>query len=99
VIQVVCFDNCTEVELKVNKKSYDSRTFEFPRTGTTIGWNTYASVKEQTSTTDQHLAWDVVYIHGEIGTVEKTKVGQEVISRIAPAGDPYKISLTVDRDI
>lgn len=99
VIQVVCFTNCTEVELFVNNKSYGSKTFEFPRTGTAKGWNTYAPGKVQTSTADLHLAWDVVYEPGEVVAVGKTKDGKEVVTHIATAGDPYKIRLTADRDI
>lgn len=99
VIQVVCFTNCTEVELFVNGKSYGKKTLEFPRTGNIENWRTYAPTKVMTSTADLHLAWDVVYEPGEVIAVGKTRAGEELKTRIITAGKPNKIRLTVDRDI
>jgi beta-galactosidase len=98
VIPVICFTNCNEVELFVNGKSYGVKTFEFPRTGNTEDWITYAPGKVFTSTADLHLAWDVVYQPGEIKVVGK-KGGKEYISRQVTTGPPTKLRLSVDRNL
>jgi beta-galactosidase len=98
VMSVVCFTNCREVELFVNGRSYGVKTFEFPRTGNTDDWVTYAPDKVFTSTADLHLTWDVAYEPGEIIAVGK-RDGKEYIGRVVTSGAPAKLRLTVDRDV
>jgi beta-galactosidase len=97
ILPVVCFTNCNEVELFVNGKSYGSKTFEFPRTGNTEDWITYAPDKVFTSTADLHLSWDVMYQPGEIKAVGR-RDGKEYVCRVVTSGSPAQIRLTVDRD-
>jgi len=96
VVQVVCFTNCGEVELFVNERSYGVKTFEFPRTGNTGDWISYAPGKVFTSTADLHLAWDVIYEPGEIRAVGK-KDGKEYTCRVVTTGKPENLRITVDR--
>ncbi|KAA6345817.1 Beta-galactosidase [termite gut metagenome] len=98
VVPVICFTNCSEVELFINNNSYGVKTFEFPRTGNSGNWNSYEPEKVFTSTADLHLAWDVVYQPGEIKAVGK-KDGKEYVSRIVTTGAPIKIRLSADRDV
>lgn len=97
IVPVICFTNCNEVELFVNGKSYGTKTFEFPRTGNTEDWITYAPDKVFTSTADLHLAWDVAYQPGEIKAVGR-KDGKEYTCRVRTAGPPAKLRLTPDRE-
>jgi beta-galactosidase len=97
IVEIICFTNCNEVELFVNGRSYGAKTFEFPRTGNTEDWITYAPDKVFTSTADLHLTWDVAYEPGEIKAVGR-KDGKEYIHRIVTAGEPVKVRLTTDRD-
>ena len=96
VVQVVCFTSCGEVELFVNGRSYGVKTFEFPRTGNTGDWISYAPGKVFTSTADLHLAWDVIYEPGEIKAVAR-KNGSEYICRQVTTGAPTRLRLTADR--
>ena len=97
IIPVVCFTNCSEVELFVNGRSYGTKTFEFPRTGNTADWITYAPGKVFTSTANLHLSWDVAYQPGEIKAVGR-KDGKEYTCRVLTAGPPARIRLTADRE-
>jgi beta-galactosidase len=97
VVQVVCFTNCGEVELFVNGKSCGVKTFEFPRTGNTGDWISYAPGKVFTSTADLHLAWDVTYEPGEIKAVAR-RGDREYVARQVTAGPPVRLRLTADRN-
>ena len=41
VIPVLCYTNCDAVELFVNGKSFGEKRLEYPRQGTSGGWNSY----------------------------------------------------------
>jgi beta-galactosidase len=97
IVPVVCFTNCEEVELFVNGRSYGTKTFEFPRTGNTEDWITYAPGKVFTSTADLHLSWDVAYESGEIKAVGR-KGGETHVCRVLTAGPAAKLRLTADRE-
>jgi beta-galactosidase len=97
VLPVMCYTNCDTVELFVNGRSFGTKYLEFPRQGTSGGWNTYAAGKVNTSTADLHLSWDVVYEPGELVAVGR-RDGKAYTTRIVTAGPPAAIRLTVDRD-
>ena len=60
VIPVVCYTSCDTVELFLNGKSFGVKSLEFPRQGTSGGWNSYARPQQPTGVTaDLHLTWDV----------------------------------------
>jgi len=42
IIPVLCYNNCNEVELFLNGKSYGQKRIEFPRQGHSGAWNKYA---------------------------------------------------------
>ena len=70
VIPVVCYTSCDTVELLLNGKSFGVKSLEFPRQGTSGGWNSYARPQQPTGTTaDLHLTWDVPYEPGTLKAV------------------------------
>ena len=94
VIPVLAYTNCDAVELFVNGKSYGEKRLEFPRQGTSGGWNTYASPQINPTTADLHLSWDVPYQPGTVKAIGK-KAGKTVCSEIIETtGPPAAIRLT-----
>ena len=97
IMPVIVYTNCDTVELFVNGKSYGQKRLEFPRQGTSGGWNSYASGKVHTSTADLHLAWDVAYEPGELKLIGR-KNGEQHITQIFTTGTPHAIRVSVDRN-
>ena len=97
VIPVVCYTSCDTVELFLNGKSFGVKSLEFPRQGTSGGWNSYARPQQPTgSTADLHLAWDVPYEPGTLKAVGY-KDGRKVCEEeIHTAGDPAALVMTSD---
>ena len=71
VIPVLCYTNCDAVELFLNGKSFGEKRFEFPRQGTSGGWNRYEKPRVFPTTADLHLQWDVPYERGILKAVGK----------------------------
>jgi beta-galactosidase len=69
VIPVLCYTNCTTVELFLNGKSLGAKSLEFPRAGTSGGWDSYAQPRVLPTTADLHLSWDVPYQPGTLKAV------------------------------
>jgi beta-galactosidase len=98
VIPVLAYTNCESVELFLNDKSYGTKTLEFPRQGTTGGWNTYARAQVSPTTADLHLAWDVPYEPGVLKAIGR-KGGQIVCEEeVRTAGAAVALVLSADRD-
>jgi beta-galactosidase len=98
VIPVLCYSNCDAVELFLNGKSFGEKRLEFPRQGTSGGWNRYARPQIHPTTADLHLAWDVPYQPGTLNAVGK-KNGEIVFEKeMKTAGAPAAIRLSVDCD-
>lgn len=98
IIPVLCYTNCNEVELFLNGKSYGTKRIEFPRQGTSGGWNRYAKPVVNPTTADLHLQWDVPYEPGTLKAVGKIN-GQIVCEEeISTTGPPTGIRLIPDRD-
>jgi beta-galactosidase len=98
VIPVLAYTNCDTVELFLNQKSLGVKALEFPRQGTTGGWNSYARPQVFATTADLHLSWDVPYEPGvlkAIGYREGKPVTEAVIRT---AGAPAQIALFADRE-
>lgn len=72
---------------------------EFPRQGSSGGWNSYARPQINTTTADLHLMWDVPYEPGTIKAVGR-KGGKVVLEEeIRTTGDPAAIRLSVDKKL
>ena len=74
------------------------KRMEFPRQGTSGGWNTYATPQVFPTTTDLHLAWDVPYAPGVLRAVGKRGGRDCATTEVRTAGPAASIRMTVDRD-
>ena len=98
VIPVLCYTNCDAVELFLNGKSYGEKRLEFPRAGTSGGWNKYDKLRVFPTTGDLHLQWDVSYEPGTLKAVGK-KDGKIVCTEeIKTTGTPAALRLVMDTD-
>ncbi|GAG04775.1 unnamed protein product, partial [marine sediment metagenome] len=90
---------CDAVELFVNGKSFGEKRLEFPRQGTSGGWNRYANPRINPTVADLHLSWDVPYEPGVLRAVGK-KNGQVVCTQeVRTTGPAAAIRLKIDRDL
>lgn len=98
VMPVLCYTNCDAVELFLNGKSFGEKRLEFPRQGTSGGWNKYENPQVFPTTADLHLQWDVPYEPGILKTVGK-KDGKIVYTKeIKTTGKPAALQLNIDMD-
>jgi len=95
IIPVVAFTNCDTVELFVNGKSWGMKMQEFPRPGTSGGWNKYDKPEVRSTSADLHLSWDVPYQPGVLKAVGR-KNGKQIIQEIQTTGAPAEIRLSTD---
>ena len=98
VIPVLCYTNCDAVELFLNGKSFGEKRIEFPRQGTSGGWNKYEKPRVFPTTADLHLQWDVPYEPGILKAVGKRDGKVVCIEEIKTAGAPAAIRLNLDTD-
>ncbi len=98
VFPVLVYTNCDSVELFLNGKSYGAKSYEFPRQGTSGGWNSYARPYLRTSTADLHLSWDIPYEPGVLKAVGKKDGKVVLIREIRTTGEPYALRLSADRE-
>ncbi len=96
VIPVIAYTNCDTVELFVNGKSYGMKTQEFPRQGTSGGWNKYSKPYINSTTADLHLSWDVVYEPGTVKAVGRKNGKEMIIDEIHTTGAPASLKLNID---
>ena len=98
VIPVICYTSCDTVELFLNGKSFGVKSLEFPRQGTSGGWNSYARPQQPTgSTADLHLSWDVPYEPGTLKAVGYKYGKQMCEEEIHTAGEPAAVVVSSDR--
>ncbi|MBC8094942.1 MAG: DUF4982 domain-containing protein [Akkermansiaceae bacterium] len=98
VIPVICYTSCNTVELFLNGKSFGAKALEFPRQGTSGGWNRYARPEIFPTTADLHLSWDVPYEPGVLKAIGY-KDGKKVCEQeIRTTGTPAAIVLSTDRE-
>jgi len=98
IIPVLCYTNCSEVELFLNGKSYGVKRIEFPRQGNSGGWNKYDNPVVNPTTADLHLQWDLPYESGVIKAVGKIDGKIVCAEEIKTAGESFAIRLSTDND-
>ena len=98
VIPVIAYTNCSAVELFLDGRSLGEKRLEFPRQGTSGGWNSYARPQVQPTTSDLHLSWDVPYAAGTLRAVGTRDGRPCATAETRTAGAPASLRLTVDRD-
>jgi len=97
-IPVLAYTNCDAVDLYLNGRFIGERGLEFPRQGTSGGWNRYDRPRIFPTTADLHLAWDVPYEPGVLRAVGKRNGVVVATEEVRTAGRPAALRLSVDRD-
>jgi beta-galactosidase len=97
-IPVLAYTNCDAVDLYLNGRFIGERRLEFPRQGTSGGWNRYDRPRIFPTTADLHLAWDVPYEPGVLRAVGKRNGVVVATEEVRTAGRPAALRLSVDRD-
>lgn len=97
ILPVIAYTNVDVVELYLNDKFYGEKRVEFPRQGTSCGWNCYEDTLVHPTTADLHLSWDVPFEPGTLKAVGKNREGEVIITKeIVTTGAPYSIRLSAD---
>ena len=96
VFPVLVYTNCDTVELFLNGKSFGTKSYEFPRQGTSGSWNSYERPYLNANTADLHLAWEIPYEPGILKAVGK-KNNKIYTSITQTTGRPKSIRLSYDR--
>jgi beta-galactosidase len=97
LVPVLAYTNCDAVELYLNGRFLGEKRLEFPRQGTSGGWNSYQRPQVFPTTADLHLSWDVPYEPGVLRAVGK-RAGAVVVTReVRTAGPAAALRLRVDR--
>lgn len=96
VIPILCYTNCDAVELFLNGKSFGEKRLQFPRQGTSGGWNKYEKPRVFPTTADLHLQWDVLFEPGVLKAVGKKEGKIVCVQEIKTTGAPAEIQLNVD---
>jgi beta-galactosidase len=99
VIPVFCYTNCNAVELFLNDKSFGEKRLEFPRQGTSGGWNHYDRPRINPTTGDLFMTWDVPYEPGVLKAVGKRSDEVVFTKEIRTTGKAADIRLSVDRNV
>lgn len=98
VIPVISYTNCDAVELFLNGKSFGEKRLEFPRQGTSGGWNKYEMPQVFPTTADLHLQWDIPYAPGVLKAVGKRDGKIVYTKEIKTTGEPASLQLFIDRE-
>jgi beta-galactosidase len=97
LIPVLAYTNCDAVELYLNGRSLGEKRLEFPRQGTSGGWNSYAHPQVFPTTADLHLSWDVPYEPGLLRAVGKRHGEVVATDEVRTAGPAVSLRVRVDR--
>jgi beta-galactosidase len=97
LIPVLAYTNCDAVELYLTGRFLGEKRLEFPRQGTSGGWNSYERPQIFPTTADLHLSWDVPYEPGVLRAVGKRQGRQVAIAEVRTAGTAARLRLDVDR--
>ncbi len=98
IIPVICYTNCSAVELFLNGKSFGEKRLEFPRQGNSGGWNRYDGPRIFPTTSDLHLQWDIPYDPGVLKAVGKRDGKIVCAEEVRTTGAPVSLKLSLDRD-
>jgi beta-galactosidase len=96
-IPVLAYTNCDAVELYLNDRFVGEKRLEFPRQGTSGGWNSYARPQVFPTTADLHLSWDVPSERGVLRAVGKREGRVVVTTEVRTAGEPAALRVRADR--
>jgi beta-galactosidase len=96
-IPVLAYTNVDAVELYLNDRFIGEKRVEFPRQGTSGGWNSYERPPVLSTTADLHLSWDVPYEPGVLRAVGKRNREVVVTIEMRTAGAPAALRVSVDR--
>jgi beta-galactosidase len=96
-IPVLAYTNCDVVELYLNDRFISEKRLEFPRQGTSGGWNSYERPLVFPTTADLHLAWDVPYEPGVLRAVGRRNGEVVATDEVRTAGPAASLRLRVDR--
>jgi len=97
LIPVLAYTNCDAVELYLNGRFLGEKRLEFPRQGTSGGWNSYERPQVVPTTADLHLTWDVPYEPGVLRAVGKRNGEVVATTEVRTAGVAAALRLRVDR--
>jgi beta-galactosidase len=97
LIPVLAYTNCDAVELYLNGRFLGEKRLEFPRQGTSGGWNTYERPPVFPTTADLHLAWDVPYEPGVLRAVGKRNGEVVATQEVRTAGEATALRVSADR--
>jgi beta-galactosidase len=97
LVPVLAYTNCDAVELSLNGRFLGEKRLEFPRQGTSGGWNSYERPQVFPTTADLHLSWDVPYEPGLLRAVGKRGGEVVAIAEVRTAGPAASLRLSVDR--
>lgn len=96
VIPVICYTNCSSVELFLNGKSMGVKSLDYPRFGFIGNWQRLSQPAAAT-TADLHLEWDVPYELGVLKAVGYQNGKQVCEQEICTAGAPFAVVLKADK--
>ncbi len=97
IYPLVCYTNCSSVELFVDGVSYGVKAYEFPNQGMTQQWAHFDRPFAPITTNDLHLCWDIPFTKGEIIAIGRDLDGHEITRQeLRPAGAPAALSVLAD---
>lgn len=98
VLPVLCYTNCTYVELFVNGKSYGKKATSYPLYGMTETYNHFDSPSVAANTDDLFLSWDIPFESGNMEAVGYINDKEACRFKVQSAGKPTKIKAAIDVD-
>lgn len=97
-LPVLAYTNIDTVDLYLNDQHIGQRRIEFPRQGTSCGWNCYEEPRVNPTTAGLHARWDVQYEPGTLKAVGREDGEVVMTKEITTTGDPASIRLSVDKE-
>jgi beta-galactosidase len=98
VLPVLCYTNCTFVELFVNGKSYGKKATSYPLYGMTETYGHFNTPPVAANTDDLFLSWDVPFESGYIEAVGYIDGQAMCRHKVVSANEPVKLIAVSDTD-